>query len=139
MDQVRVNLTLEQEVWGKFTRLVPKREKSRIINALLKNEIIQRERRLDEQRFAEAFREGAQDEERLKAIQDWELMDEVGKVYPFEVFLPSGTGGLDRDSKIMLDQIRSVDKKRLIRRIGRLEKDVLIQASTIACKLITAV
>ena len=78
MDQVRVNLTLEQEVWGKFTRLVPKREKSRIINTLLKNEIIQRERRLEEQRFAEAFREGAQDEDRLKAIRDWELLDEDG-------------------------------------------------------------
>jgi hypothetical protein len=76
MDQVRVNLTLEQEVWGKFARLVPKREKSRIINALLKNEIIQRERLLEEQRFAEAFREVAQDEERLKAIQDWEVLDE---------------------------------------------------------------
>jgi len=67
------------------------------------------------------------------------ITSSVGKVYPFEVFLASGTGGLDRDSKIMLDQIRSLDKKRLVRRIGLLEKDVLIQACTIACKLITAV
>ncbi len=67
------------------------------------------------------------------------ITSKVGKVYPFEVFLPSGTAGLNRDSKIMLDQIRSLDKKRLIRRIGLLEKDVLISACTIGCKLITAV
>jgi mRNA interferase MazF len=67
------------------------------------------------------------------------ITSKVGKVYPFEVFLSSGTGGLDRDSKIMLDQIRSIDKKRLIRKIGTVEKDLLIQSSTIACKLITAI
>ncbi len=67
------------------------------------------------------------------------ITSSVGKIYPFETFLPSGAGGLDRDSKIMLDQIRSVDKKRLIRRIGRLEEEVLIQACTIACKLISVV
>ena len=78
MDQVRVNLTLEQEVWGKFTQMVPKREKSRVINTLLKQEIAQRERRLEEQKFAAAFREAAQDGERLKAIRDWESLDEDG-------------------------------------------------------------
>lgn len=67
------------------------------------------------------------------------ITSKVGKVYPFEVFLPSGTGGLNRDSKVMLDQIRSLDKKRLVRRIGLLEKDVLVSACSIACKLITAV
>ena len=30
MEQVRVNLTLEQEVWGKFSGLVPKRKKVRL-------------------------------------------------------------------------------------------------------------
>ena len=78
MDQVRVNLTLEEEVWGKFTKMVPKREKSRIINTLLKKEIGQRERQMEEQRFAEGFREAAQDEERLKDIRDWESLDEDG-------------------------------------------------------------
>jgi hypothetical protein len=78
MDQVRVNLTIEQGVWGKFTKMVPKREKSKIINSLLKQEIAQRERRLEEQKFATAFREAAQDGERLKAIQDWESLDEDG-------------------------------------------------------------
>jgi hypothetical protein len=76
MDQVRVNLTLEQEVWGTFTRMVPKREKSRIINSLLKKEIAERGRLMEEQRFAEAFREGARDKQRLKAIGEWETLDE---------------------------------------------------------------
>ena len=67
------------------------------------------------------------------------ITSNVGKLYPFEVFLSSGSGGLDRDSKIMLDQIRSLDKKRLVRKIGLLEKDVLISAAAIACKLITVV
>ncbi len=78
MDQVRVNLTLDQELWGKFTRMVPKREKSRIINSLLEQEIAQRERRQEEQRFVAAFREMAQDEERLKDLRDWESLDEEG-------------------------------------------------------------
>jgi mRNA interferase MazF len=42
----------------------------------------------------------------------------TAKVYPFEVRLGAGEGGLDRDSKVLLDQIRAVDKSRLSRRIG---------------------
>jgi mRNA interferase MazF len=66
------------------------------------------------------------------------ITSNVSRVYPFEIFLPSGTAGLDRDSKIMLDQIRSLDKNRLIRRLGIVESDALVQASVIARKLITA-
>lgn len=62
----------------------------------------------------------------------------VGKVYPFEVFVSGGTGGLDKDSKIMLDQIRSVDKKRLVRKLGSLAHDILVKACTIACRLVEA-
>jgi mRNA interferase MazF len=43
------------------------------------------------------------------------------KVYPFEVRINAGEGGLDRDGKVLLDQIRTVDKVRLGRRIGALE------------------
>ena len=43
------------------------------------------------------------------------------KVYPFEVFLARGTSGLTKDSKIKTDQIRTLDKKRLLKFIGRLE------------------
>ena len=58
------------------------------------------------------------------------------KVYPFEVFVPKGTAGLDRDSKIMLDQLRSLDKKRLVTKIGALDKQTLSKACAIAQRLI---
>jgi len=44
------------------------------------------------------------------------------KVYPFEVFIPHGTAGLERDSKIMLDQLRSLDKKDWSRKSAPLTK-----------------
>ena len=43
-----------------------------------------------------------------------------GKVYPFEVRLNAREGGLAKDSKVLLDQIRTVDKSRLGNRIGKL-------------------
>ena len=60
------------------------------------------------------------------------------KVYPFEVFIPLGTAGLDKDSKIMLDQIRSLDKKRLVKKIGGVNKKTLSKACAIAQRLISA-
>jgi mRNA interferase MazF len=65
------------------------------------------------------------------------ITSSTGKVYPFEVFIPSGIGGLQKDSKIMLDQIRSLDKKRLVRKIGTLNQELLKQACSIAQKLLS--
>lgn len=45
----------------------------------------------------------------------------TGKVYPFEVFVAAGEGGLSQDSKVLLDQIRTLDKSRLGRWIGSLD------------------
>ncbi len=42
------------------------------------------------------------------------------RVYPFEVLLEAGEAGLWEASKVLLDQIRTVDKSRLGNRIGRL-------------------
>lgn len=42
------------------------------------------------------------------------------KVYPFEVFLPAGEGGLRNESKTKANQIRTIDKRRLGNRIGKL-------------------
>lgn len=42
------------------------------------------------------------------------------KVYPFEVRVTADEGGLDRDGKVLLDQIRAVDKTRLDRKVGAL-------------------
>jgi len=38
--------------------------------------------------------------------------------YPTEVLVRAKEGGLSRDSVIRLDQIRTVDKRRLVRRLG---------------------
>jgi len=44
----------------------------------------------------------------------------VSKLYPFEVFLPQGCGNLPKNSKVKADQIRSLDKTRLAKQIGKL-------------------
>ena len=45
------------------------------------------------------------------------------KIYPFEVFLSKRSGNLRKDSKIKADQIRTLDKSRIIKLIGKLTKD----------------
>jgi mRNA interferase MazF len=57
-------------------------------------------------------------------------------LYPFEIFLKAGIGGLEYDSKMILDQIRSIDKQRFIRKLGCVDKLLLVEACTIAQKLI---
>ena len=47
------------------------------------------------------------------------------KTYPFELFLPKGTGNLPKDSKVKTDQIRTLDKTRLIKHIGTLKSEHL--------------
>lgn len=44
------------------------------------------------------------------------------KIYPFEILLPSGTGNLPKESKVKADQIRTLDKIRIVKLIGALEK-----------------
>jgi mRNA interferase MazF len=42
-------------------------------------------------------------------------------LYPVEVLIQAPEGGLETDSVVRLDQIRSVDKARLVTRLGRLK------------------
>ena len=54
------------------------------------------------------------------------LSSNVKKVYPFEVYIPKRTGSLNDNSKIMIVQLRSIDKKRLLNKIGVIEdKEIL--------------
>ncbi len=48
-------------------------------------------------------------------------------VYPTEVQVRSQEGGLTADSTILLNQIRTIDNKRLIRRMGRLKPSTLVK------------
>jgi mRNA interferase MazF len=45
------------------------------------------------------------------------------KIYPFEVFIPQERSTLSKDSKIKADQIRTIDRRRLIKFIGKLEAE----------------
>jgi mRNA interferase MazF len=44
------------------------------------------------------------------------------KIYPFEVYLSKGIGNLPKNSKLKADQIRTLDKSRLVKFIGELGK-----------------
>ena len=44
------------------------------------------------------------------------------KVYPFELLLSKGDANLPKKSKIKADQIRTLDKSRLIKRFGKLSE-----------------
>jgi mRNA interferase MazF len=46
-------------------------------------------------------------------------------LYPTEVLIKSPEGGLRQDSVILLNQIRSIDKQRLIRKLGTLSSVTL--------------
>lgn len=75
MEQIRVNLTLEKEIWRSFGELVPKRKKSKIINQLLNQEIKKMHRQNEERLLASAFQEAAKDKNRLKEIDEWGSLD----------------------------------------------------------------
>ena len=48
------------------------------------------------------------------------ITSNVSKVFDFEVLLPKAAGNLPKDSKVKADQIRTLDKSRLIKAIGTL-------------------
>ena len=45
------------------------------------------------------------------------------KIYPNEVFLEKVQSHLDKDSIVLCYQIRTIDKKRLIKKIGEIKED----------------
>lgn len=47
------------------------------------------------------------------------------KVYPAEVRMKAGTGGLSKDSSVLLNQIKTIDKSRLENQIGRFPLEVM--------------
>ncbi len=44
-----------------------------------------------------------------------------GRLYPTEVFVQAREGGLTTASVVLLNQIRSIDKRRLVRRLGMIK------------------
>lgn len=45
--------------------------------------------------------------------------------YPFEVALAAGEAGLEKASVALLNQIRTVDRRRLVRKLGTLRADAM--------------
>src|SRR5580704_4241797 len=48
-----------------------------------------------------------------------------GKLYPTEVEIEAFSGGLDRDSIVLLNQLRTIDKQRLVRKLGNLDANAM--------------
>ena len=46
-------------------------------------------------------------------------------LYPTEVFVTASEGGLTVDSVVLLNQLRSIDTQRLVRRLGRLSSETM--------------
>ena len=49
----------------------------------------------------------------------------IDKIYPIEVLLIKKNSGLDKDSKLLLNQIRAIDKKRLIKKLGKVDEEII--------------
>jgi len=53
--------------------------------------------------------------------------DKDGKMYSTEVFIGDSEGGLDNDSVALLNQIRTIDKRRLVKKLGVLKDKTMAQ------------
>jgi len=42
------------------------------------------------------------------------------RIYPFEIFLAKGSGSLPKDSKVKADQVRTLDRSRIVAILGKL-------------------
>ncbi|MCL4376779.1 MAG: type II toxin-antitoxin system PemK/MazF family toxin [Actinobacteria bacterium] len=52
----------------------------------------------------------------------------IDRIYPFEVFISKVESGLQSESKLKCNQVRTVDKLRLVRLIGQLSAERLTKA-----------
>ena len=50
------------------------------------------------------------------------ITSSTGKIYPFEAIVPAGEFGLSKKSKAKCNQVRTIDKKRLIRPLGKVSR-----------------
>ena len=55
------------------------------------------------------------------------LSTNVERVHPFQVLVPAGEGGLERESKAQAEQVRSVSVDRVTATIGRVPIDRMFQ------------
>ena len=48
------------------------------------------------------------------------ITSRTGKIYPFEVAILPGDSGLTKKTKVKCNQIRTIDKNRLVRSLGKI-------------------
>ncbi|AFZ16536.1 type II toxin-antitoxin system PemK/MazF family toxin [Allocoleopsis franciscana] len=58
------------------------------------------------------------------------------KLLPSHVFVPAGVGGLSQDSVVLCEQIRVIDKSRIIRVLGHLEDSYLQELAQSLCAIL---
>ena len=51
--------------------------------------------------------------------------EHIKKPYPVIVFVEKGAGGLGKKSVVQCDQIKSLDKSRIVRKRGRFSRDIM--------------
>lgn len=55
------------------------------------------------------------------------LTTSTQKVSPSHILIPKGQGGLDYLSKALTEQIRAIDKTRLVKRLGKLDPEYMVK------------
>ena len=58
------------------------------------------------------------------------ISSSMERVFPFQVRIPAGEGGLTRESKVLCEQIRTVSRQRLVQRLGHLSGERLSEIRT---------
>lgn len=61
------------------------------------------------------------------------ITSNVKKVFPFELVLPAKNIGLVKDSKLKCDQIRTIDKSRLIKFLGHVPDNLMRNVEQSVC------
>jgi mRNA interferase MazF len=55
------------------------------------------------------------------------ITSKIDREYPFIIKIDKGTGGLLKESFVQLDQIRTISRKRIIKKMGVLPKNIMLQ------------
>jgi len=58
------------------------------------------------------------------------ISSNTNRAFPFQVLLAAGEGGLERDSKVLCEQIRTLSRRRLLQQLGSLPTERLEQIRT---------
>jgi mRNA interferase MazF len=57
------------------------------------------------------------------------ITSNVEKVFSFEVFIEKNIANLPKDSKVKTDQLRTIDKKRLVKPLGEIPESLMKNVS----------